>query len=623
MSGIVGSYLEDKKYTNLVLEKLLECQNYRARDGHTLIEDGKFGIGLAYTRRLAEDPKKPKIFNKNDVYLSCDARIDNREELILELAIKKSNIAEGDLLLAAYLKWGESFVTHLIGDFSIIIIDTNLNCIFAYRDHLGIKPLFYRQSDKNLIISSDLKSLVASGGPFKNLGFEDTDSDQIYGFVQSILIETPSVTYKEILRLDSGSYLCFSPKKGLKINKYWSLKRPQTTDEPHDKAQKLKDLFTQAVECRLRGAKPVASLASGGLDSSSISACAALIKKAKSEPPLDTFSIVFDKTPQFNEREYIEALVNNGHFQPNFVPLDDYPSLEGVDDLISTSQKLVFAPGQAMNSIFYKHINAKGFDTILDGAGGDEVISFGNTRLFELAKAKEWGKLWKTTKAASGLFDESRFGMFIPLFFRYSNFKGSYTLGRLYYKFGKYFNKSINKYCKTNHIFKKPIAKDTHADSEQEARENYFNSHLFSVVTENLEFLSAKNGLELRMPFYDKRLVEYCVTLGAADSMNEDWTRLIMRKAMEGILPPKIQWRKTKLDFSVHIKNGLRKHHKQEIENILENNKMLDDYFDTQLLKQDFPTLFSGKNFKKYGLLQSIWKAVALSYFLNSFKAKG
>lgn len=623
MSGVVGAYLKDKKQTNAVLKNLLETQNYRAKDGKATIEEGKYGLGLAYTRRLMEDSVKPKIFSNEHIYLSCDARIDNRDELIAELKVKKNQFSDGELLLQAYMKWGADFVSHLIGDFAIIIVDTKQNCLYAFRDHLGIKPLFFRHDDNGILISSDLKSLIAPGKPFKDLGLSDVDEDQIFAFAQSLIIETKSVTFEDILRLDGGSYLCFSPKNGLQIAKYWQLKRPSNIDETIDKTQKLKELFFQAVECRLRGAKPIASLVSGGLDSSSISACAAIIKEKNEEPKLDTFSIVFDETPQYNEREYIEALVNNGYFNPHFIAFDNYPSLEGVSDLISASKKLVFAPGQAMNAIFYKKINEQGFDVILDGSGGDEVIAFGNIRLFELAKSKQWRKLWKTTKAASGLFAESRLEMFIPLFLRYSGFKGSYTLGRLYNKLINYFNKPANIYFKRGHVFQKPIAHEAPADSEQDSRVNYFNSQFFTIVTESLEFLAAKNGVELRMPFYDKRLVEFCVTLGAEDSMDEEWTRLIMRKAMEGILPKKIQWRKTKLDFSVHIKNGLQQHHLKELDDILENNKMLENYLDTNLLKQEFPKLFKGKKFTEHRLLQNIWKAVALSYFFNSFKAKG
>ena len=623
MSGVVGTYLKDKKQTNAVLNNLLEAQNYRAKDGNITIEIGKFGLGLAYTRRLPEDPQKPKIFGNEEIYLSCDARIDNRDELIAALKIKKKKTSEGELLLQAYLKWGVDFVSHIVGDFSVVIVDTKQNCLYAFRDHLGIKPLFFRQDDKGFLVSSDLKSLIAPGKPFKNLSLSDVEPDQIYAFAQSLLIDTQSVTFENILRLDGGSYLCFSPKNGLQITKYWQLKRPSNNDETIDKTKKLKELFFQAVECRLRGAKPVASLVSGGLDSSSISACAAIIKEQNAEPKLDTFSIVFDKTPQFNEREYIEALVNNGHFNPHFIAFDNYPSLEGLEELVGASKKLVFAPGQAMNAIFYKKINEQGFDVILDGSGGDEVIAFGNIRLFELAKAKQWRKLWKTTKAASGLFAESRLEMFIPLFLRYSGFKGSYTLARLYNKLINYFNKPANIYFKGGHVFQKPIAHEAPADSEQDSRVNYFNSQFFTIVTESLEFLAAKSGVELRMPFYDKRLVEFCVTLGAEDSMDEEWTRLIMRKAMQGILPKKIQWRKTKLDFSVHVKNGLQQHHMKELEDILENNKMLENYLDTKLLRQELPKIFKGKKFNEHRLLQNIWKAVALSYFLNSFKTEG
>ncbi|OYW78394.1 MAG: hypothetical protein B7Z26_09850, partial [Asticcacaulis sp. 32-58-5] len=78
---------------------------------------------------------------------------------------------------------------------------------------------------------------------------------------------------------------------------------------------------------------------------------------------------------------------------------------------------------------------------------------------------------------------------------------------------------------------------------------------------EVIEAAAAGAGLEARFPFFDKRVVEFCLSLPSEAKLDQGHVRLILRQAMEGVLPPKVQWRRSKFDFAPHIATGLLAHH--------------------------------------------------------------
>lgn len=621
MSGIAALFL--KKNDSSIIDKLnyiLKYQDYRGSEGIETKVIDNFGIGLNYKRILPEDNENPVIYNKNDYYLVCDARIDNRDELISLLSLD-SKISESELLLECFIKWGNDCVNHLIGDYAVIIYDKSNASIFAMRDHMGIKPLYIRQNSFGIILSSDFKSLLNPGNGFDKLDINQVKKEQILNFLNTGSNETDKILFEEIERIPPASYMIINSDFETKLQTYW---RPQHLADkfPVKSPKILKEIFDEAVRCRLRSIKPVCSLISGGLDSSSIAVSA---KASMGDKELTSFSVVFDKHPKLNEREYIESITKTKGYIPNFLPLDNYGPLSGLDDLIYKAGRLFFAPGQKMMSLVYEKIKSQNFGVILDGNGGDEIVSHGTRRLNELAQSQKWLSVWVNLKNTKDILRKSRLNAFVILFAKYCNLRGTYSLRK--FLASKFFPKNLDSKNaqllsekfqeKVKSLEFKPI-EVIEPENESEYHEYILNAKFTQQSIEFHEFFAAIHGLEIRLPFYDKRMVEYCLSIPSEMKFNKGFTRLIMRQAMAGVLPDKIRWRRGKLDFSQHIRDGLRANNYEELDKIIEQNiDNIGEYVNLSMLQEIY------RNFKvddaKVAPLEFMfmWRSCALSLWLR------
>src|SRR5205085_1809095 len=130
----------------------------------------------------------------------------------------------------------------------------------------------------------------------------------------AVLHDDTAITfYEDIHRLPPAHTLTLC-RSGAKLNRYWDLdpnrEAPPATDEEY--AEGFRELFTEAVRCRLRSAYPVGAFLSGGLDSSSIVCVARELKRQAGGPPLHTFSAIFDDVSKSDERAYIQAVLDGG-----------------------------------------------------------------------------------------------------------------------------------------------------------------------------------------------------------------------------------------------------------------------------------------------------------------------
>ncbi|TGQ70416.1 asparagine synthetase B, partial [Mesorhizobium sp. M8A.F.Ca.ET.207.01.1.1] len=96
--------------------------------------------------------------------ITADCRLDNRDELLAKLGIRDRSIADGMLMMSAYLKWGEACPTYLQGDFAFAIWDGERRALFCARDHFGVKPFYYHSADKRFAFASEIGPILALDG---------------------------------------------------------------------------------------------------------------------------------------------------------------------------------------------------------------------------------------------------------------------------------------------------------------------------------------------------------------------------------------------------------------------------------------------------------------------------
>ncbi|NES85389.1 MAG: asparagine synthetase B, partial [Moorea sp. SIO2B7] len=163
MSGIVGIYyLNQEPIDRENIGQMLDILAHRGPDGADIWCEGSVGLGhrMLWTTPESLLEKLPLVNHSKNLVITADARIDNREELIVALELNDrpaEKITDSQLILAAYEKWGEQCPEKLLGDFAFAIWDKHKQILFCARDHVGVKPFYYyHQSGQGFIFASEI-----------------------------------------------------------------------------------------------------------------------------------------------------------------------------------------------------------------------------------------------------------------------------------------------------------------------------------------------------------------------------------------------------------------------------------------------------------------------------------
>jgi asparagine synthase (glutamine-hydrolysing) len=317
----------------VALDSMRQDVEYRVRDGWSTFSAEEVVIGIGLTRILPEDPFQATIFGDDEVRLICDARLDNRSELIKVLNVPMQDISDGELIFLAYRRWGQQLCHHLLGDFVIAVWNTKTRHLFLARDQVGIKPLFYRHVEGAFAFCSDAKALAGLDAPFGKASFTDIEESRILEFVAGVPPRDHVILIASLKRLPPGHTLDFETSSGPVLTRYWE-PRPARLINPQNSEMQFREIFDLAVQSRLRSILPIACLLSGGLDSSSIACSAANTISKSDQSPVKTVSAVFDLTPDLSERPFIESVLKHHNFEPHFVAFDDYAPFQNFQEIL-------------------------------------------------------------------------------------------------------------------------------------------------------------------------------------------------------------------------------------------------------------------------------------------------
>jgi asparagine synthase (glutamine-hydrolysing) len=319
MSGIVGIINLDGAPVDHDLLRRMTCSlTFRGPDRQEIWTDCNIGFGHTMLRTTweAETEKQPLTLD-GKVWLTADARIDGRAELIAELEanlrrrVRTKHIGNGagperppndaELILLAYEAWGEDCVAHLVGDFAFAIWDSRERRLFCARDHFGVKLFYYALIGKTFVFSNTLECIRLHPAVSDNLNEIAIGDYLLFGVNQDLT----STVFADIERLPPASYFLLSDGKQI-MRAFW---QPSTDGSlrfptPADYVERFQELFARAISDRLRTARVSISM-SGGLDSTSIAAFARdLLPGDTLQPTVQACTVVYDRLIANDERKY-------------------------------------------------------------------------------------------------------------------------------------------------------------------------------------------------------------------------------------------------------------------------------------------------------------------------------
>jgi asparagine synthase (glutamine-hydrolysing) len=669
VSAIVGFYNRDGKPVDKVdVSRMLDSLAHRGSDGAGIWSDGSVNLGhrMLWTTPESLQEKLPLVSRSGDFVLTADARIDNRDELIswLGLTDYPPEIADSQLILAAYEKWGEDCAEKLLGDFAFAIWDARTQKLFCARDPMGVKPFYYYHSDRVFVFASEIKAVLCLDEVPRKL-----NEVKVADYLVPIFNDQISTYYKDIVRLPPAHNMTVDGG-GVRTRSYWSLDPTRElhlgSDEEYVEA--FRELFTEAVRCRLRSAFPIGSTLSGGLDSSSIACTADKLLAANGGQRLHTFSAIFpsvaEEDPRIDERPYIETVLALGVFEPHYVRAD---CCQPLADVAWHKDEVLATPNLYMVNLLFSAAHEHGVRVLLSGFDGDVTVSYGYEYLDELACTGRWadfaqeaeavsrhfggnplyylqchgipyltefareGQGWDFVKQAGEIAEQfafSRQRIFLeaglkPLVPQLLQRAWQRLRGHAQAKSPIWNLKSPIKPAFAQRIALAERVKAFKTDKPMSAN-RLREQHVFGLISGQMQYLlgmfdqsAATCALEQRYPFFDRRLMELCLALPFEQKLRHGWTRAILRRAMENILPPTVQWRTDKGNLSVNIRRRLLAERETLEAIILHDSEIIGAYVDVPAVQAAYHRFLSQPVRSTEEDLFAIYLAVTLALWLR------
>lgn len=504
-------------------------------------------VGMVYrpfhTTRESR-PGRSTLVGPGGEMLAWDGRLDNREDLQRALGGQgDGGIADQDIVLAAYRKWGAEFVTHIIGDYALALWDPRQSRLILGRDPFGTRPLFYYRNEEKIIWASEVKALAAlSEVPL------DVDDDYIASYLTRGA-RTWQTPYRFIKSIAPASLLIVQGDE-VRTERFWKLdpKHEIRYASDWEYEEHFRELFEKAVRSRLRVEGPVCCELSGGLDSSSI-VCMAdnLIVRGEAEAQkVTTISYVFDESPTSDERDYIRHIEQQRGEVGRHLREEDHPILAPLPE----NTFLDVPNPQHCFAGRYRHVwqtmQAAGTRVLLSGSGGDHVV-LGQCvyppELADLALRLRPGRLLKGLRDWSRSFRTSYFkvaweGVVWPLLPR----SVQANCGPIMH-LPDWYNPGFVSRMNLRERMLGPVD-----DCGFDLPGGRFQSSLLreAVTLISYDFYLDHGCVEMSYPFLDRPLVEFCVAIPFEQRVRPDETRSLLRRSLRDLLPAPIASRTSK-----------------------------------------------------------------------------
>lgn len=567
MSGIVGVVSrDDRQDLQADLRDMLRCIAYRGPDGQGVWSDGRIGLGHCLLHASAESQQDLKPLQSKDglICLVADARIDNREELKTALGIPTTplgDLSDTELILLAYEHWGEECPTKLLGDFALAVWDSRQRRLFCARDPLGIKPFYYR-------IDANAFRFASMAGAF--YADRSTTWEPHTALITLYLLRRfhnlEETLDKGVFRLPAGHALIFQDNK-CRTTRYWDIDpRRQVRYSTEDEyAEHFLHLFQDAVRVRLRSNGPTGSTLSGGLDSSSIVCTAGrLVREGIANGSgLETFSLSYADMA-CDEQRFLDAVtgqegfVHHAFSHEKLLPLLDFEQVNRFPDVC-------YFPTLYTQSALLQAARERGMRAILYGVGGDDLLTVWTEYLTDLWRQGRFLKLKRALGQASSRWGTSRSRLFVKYCLRQTVPRAVKTAWRKLRRHRR--GDDLPDWIEAgaarapevqSELNREPMPQRFPTISQQILYEGLFFGWNQQNGIPMLESFAAHHGLELRCPFFDRRLVEFVFAVPTEMRGNAGGIKTVLRLAMRGILPETVRCRQDKAEFSCILEAELK-----------------------------------------------------------------
>ena len=589
MSSIVGIINLDGAPVALpLIQRMTRASAQRGAQDQSVWSNGHVGFGHVMLRTTPEAEHERQPFSLDGrVWITADARVDDRDGLIHELEVKGRHAlkaaADVELILHAYHVWGENCVDHLVGDFSFAVWDEPRRTLLCARDQVGIKQLYFYANQRTFIFSSTISAILTAldSPPALN---EEILKDYLAGDFDQWSDET---AYKDIFPVRPAHKIVI--RDHIVHKRYYDFKTVTPTRYRSDEeyAEHFRELFTKVVRSMARSTAPLGLQVSGGVDSSSIASVLNHREKSNgaASAPVILYSYVSKQFPAADEREYLNALID--HCSPWGARLLDFDKMWSLKDYELDHDYLPEEPEiwllRRCVVDMLREASSDGCRVMLTGLGGDQVLLGSAYAMPSLLGLVELNSLpselkhfaAKTTRSAPSLLLS---GVALP------RLKSVIPLDTL-----RHF-KAIFTRRSSGHPRPEWIVGGGAVQSVKETKQRSNGDFVFSGTSSGSSILSSVFGgywqkglsgldyvsklyrIEQRHPYLNRRVIEFLTSLPPNLLFRQGFNKWVLRQAMAGILPEKIRTRKSCGTCTDLVHLGWRQNEKARINQLINHS---------------------------------------------------
>lgn len=523
----LGSHQENTILKNIDFKGMVHALKHRGPEAEGTWE--KNGVILGHTRLnildLSQRGNQPMtrdhltIVLNGEIYNFADIR-----HVLEQDGIVFTSGTDTEVVLRAYQKWGTAALHQFNGMFAFAIWNEKEKILFAARDRIGVKPLYYYKDEKVFLFASEVQALLHSAYIPTKINHETVQREiLINAFYQHDFIGT---LVKDIYSVPPGHFIIIQPNGHFKIEKYWSLPERQIQDRypthsTTELAYELRELMADSVKLRLISDVPVAAFLSGGMDSSTINVLASRLVK---DYRLTAITIAYEgggkdfySESEDQDLEYSRIMANTlkNHVDHQIIWIDPADiSISDIDKIIDLAS---FSDDERYLTIYsnYRAVKDRGFKAVLNGQGADEIMGGYVSLKFII------NSMLDVQQPEQDLIKNS----FPYMCYLHKNILNEELLkhmSEVYEKLHQYF-----------HSFPGDLLEKTH---------RYLVNTELQKVLKLEDFLSMCSSVECRLPFLDYRIIEWAfkVPFQKHIRVRDRMGKQMLRKAMKDILPKEI-----------------------------------------------------------------------------------
>jgi asparagine synthase (glutamine-hydrolysing) len=492
--------------------------------------------------------------------------------------------SDTEVLLKAYARWGEQCLAKFRGMFAFAIWDAGRHRLFLARDPMGIKPLYYAQTESYFLFASEVRTLLGSG-----LVPRGIDHAGLINYLTFGSACDPLTPIENVRSLPAGHTLTWEGGS-LKQSPYWHLAgepanaweaacSPNQKDAGQNAATHLQPLLEEAVRMQLVSDVPVGVFLSGGIDSSAL---VSILSRSGVTP--NTFSIVF-REAGFSEAEHSRAIATKFRTNHHEINVSAGDALAAIPDAMRAMDVPTM---DGINTYFVsREARRAGVKVALSGLGGDEIFA-GYSSFRTVPRMERFAEFWAhIPHALRG-----------PLVSAFSTLSPASDQNRKLASLARANGRLIHPYFLTRMLFTPgqrdlllrntdTSAAETAAASQREHlhqslpldainRVSYLESrcYMLNTLLRDTDFMSMSQGLEVRVPLIDHQLAKAVLSLPGALKLNATPKKLLVA-ALAGSLPDEIVHR-PKRGFTLPFEHWMRQELRREIEPVLSAQRVND-----------------------------------------------